>query len=138
MGGIRRPLVASRRGWPTGGPAAARRATSFPAARSSAMGRATRGGLDERTPRGHGTGKEPSKRVAPPAGSDTPYRWGGAPPDAAAPVRTCTTGVGLARIGVASVTALDQTGSGPGGDGLDLDASPKRQGGHPEQSRQYI
>ena len=38
---------------------------------------------------------------------------GGAPPDAASPVRTRTTGAGLARGGVASVTALDRTGSGP-------------------------
>ena len=96
------------------------------------MGRATRGALDKRTPRGRGTGKEPSERVAPPAGSDTPYRWGGAPSDAAAPVRTRTTSAGLASVGVASVTALDRTGSGPGGDGLDLDTGPQRQGGHPE------
>ena len=33
-----------------------------------------------------------------------------------------------------SGTALDRTGSGSGGDGLDLDAGPQRQGGHPEQS----
>ena len=45
-----------------------------------------------------------------------------------APVRTRTTGAGLARVGVASGTALDQTGSGPGGDGLDLDTGPQRQG----------
>jgi hypothetical protein len=45
-----------------------------------------------------------------------------------APARTCRTGAGLARVGVASVTPLDRTGSGPGGDGLDLDAGPQRQG----------
>ena len=53
-----------------------------------------------------------------------------------APVRTRTTSAGLARVGVASGTALDRTGSGPGGsgpggDGLDLDAGPQRQGGTP-------
>ena len=58
---------------------------------------------------------------------------GGAPSDAAGPVRTRTTSAGLARVGVASGTALDRTGSGPGGsgpggDGLDLDAGPQRQG----------
>ena len=103
-----------RRGsWPAGDSAAASRASSLPAVTPSAMGRATRGTLDKRTPRGRGTGKEPSERVAPPAGSDTLCRWGGAPPDAASPVRTRTTGAGLARGGVASVTALDRTGSGP-------------------------
>ena len=114
--------------WPAGDSAAASRASSLPAVTPSAMGRATRGALDERTPRGRGTGKEPSERVAPPAGSDTPYRWGGAPSDAAAPVRTCRTSTGLAHAGVASGTALDRTGSGPGGDGLDLDTGPQRQG----------
>lgn len=61
-------------------------------------------------------------------------RSGGAAPHRMqpAPARTCRTGAGLARVGVASVTPLDRTGSGPGGDGLDLDTGPQRQGGHPE------
>ena len=69
-----------RRGsWPAGDSAAAGRASSLPAVTPSAMGRATRGALDKRTPRGRGTGKEPSERVAPPAGSDTPCWWGRRP-----------------------------------------------------------
>ena len=97
------------------------------------MGRATRGALDERTPRGRGTGKEPSERVAPTGRVRHPVLVGAAPHRMQpAPVRTRTTGAGLARVGVASGTALDRTGSGPGGDGLDLDAGPQRQGGHPE------
>ena len=80
VGGIRRPLVVSRGGRPlegagqpaVGSPAAACCASSFPAPRSSAMGRTTRGVPDKGAPRGRGTGKEPSERVAPPAGADTP------------------------------------------------------------------
>ena len=64
---------------------------------------------------------------------------GGAAPRPTRPVliRIRATGAGLASVGVASGIALDRAGSGPGGDGLNLDAGPQRQGGHADL-RQHI
>ena len=68
--------------------------------------------------RGHPVDVEPGKSLvngSPHRQGQTPRAGGGgAPSDAAGPVRTCGTDAGLASVGVASVTALDRTSSGPG------------------------
>ena len=129
-----------RRGsWPAGDSAAAGRASSSPAVTPSAMGRATRGALDKRTPRGRGTGQEPSERAAPPAGSDTPCRARQRPIGCSRPRFAPVRPAPVARVSawlrgrLLIGAAQDRAGSGPGGDGLDLDAGPQRQGGHPER-----